>query len=55
MFTASPIALIRRYARYRSQLASINQLDERSLRDMGISRGELTTSAWRIAADRQFP
>jgi uncharacterized protein YjiS (DUF1127 family) len=55
MFTASPIALIRRYARYRSQLAMISQLDERNLRDMGMTRGELTTSAWRITADRQFP
>jgi uncharacterized protein YjiS (DUF1127 family) len=38
MLIASSIALIRRYARYRSQLTSISQLDERTLRDIGISR-----------------
>ena len=54
MLISSLIALIGRYARYRSQLASINQLDERTLRDIGISRGELATSAWRNSARRQY-
>ena len=55
MFIASLIGAIGRYIRYRSQLASINQLDERTLRDIGISRGELTTAAWSVSAGTQFP
>ena len=55
MLIASSIALIRRYARYRSQLASIGQLDERTLRDIGISRSELATAAWNYSARRPFP
>ena len=51
----SLIALIRRYARYRSQLTSISQLDERTLRDIGISRGELATAAWRYTGRRPYP
>jgi uncharacterized protein YjiS (DUF1127 family) len=51
----SLVALIRRYARYRSDLATISQLDERTLRDIGINRGELATSAWRNSARRQYP
>ncbi|SHM00831.1 protein of unknown function [Bradyrhizobium lablabi] len=49
------IALIRRYARYRSELNCINRLDERTLRDIGFSRCELTTAAWRNTARRQWP
>jgi uncharacterized protein YjiS (DUF1127 family) len=55
MLISSLIALIRRYARYRSQLASIGELDERTLRDIGISRGELATSAWRDSGRRPYP
>ncbi len=55
MLIASSIALIRRYARYRSELACISQLDERTLRDIGLSRGELKTAAWRNTAPRQRP
>jgi uncharacterized protein YjiS (DUF1127 family) len=55
MLIASSIALVRRYARYRSQLASISQLDERTLRDIGVSRGELATAAWRYSARQQYP
>jgi uncharacterized protein YjiS (DUF1127 family) len=51
----SLIALVRRYARYRSELDSISQLDERTLRDIGINRGELASSAWRNSAPRQYP
>ena len=55
MLIASSIALVRRYARYRSQLTSISQLDERTLRDIGISRGELATAAWRHSARQPYP
>ena len=51
----SLIALVRRYARYRSQLDRISQLDERTLRDIGISRGELATSAWSYSGRRPYP
>ena len=39
---------IGRYFRYRSQLASINDLDDRTLRDIGLTRGELKTTAWHL-------
>jgi len=55
MLISSLIALIGRYARYRSQLTSISQLDERTLRDIGISRGELSTAAWRYTGRRPYP
>ena len=55
MFIASIIDAIRKYARYRSQLASLNELDERTLRDIGISRGELATAAWRKTTRAQYP
>jgi len=55
MFIASLIDTVRRYTRYRSQLDSINQLDERTLRDIGISRGELVTAAWRMTSRTQYP
>ena len=55
MLIASSIALVRRYARYRSQLANISALDERTLRDIGISRGELVTAAWSLTARPQYP
>ena len=55
MFIASLIGAIGRYIRYRSQLACFNQVDEHTLRDIGISRGELATAAWRYSARRSFP
>jgi uncharacterized protein YjiS (DUF1127 family) len=55
MLIASSIALVRRYFLYRSQLADLSQLDERALRDIGISRGELATSVWRNTARTQMP
>jgi uncharacterized protein YjiS (DUF1127 family) len=54
MLIASTIAVIRRYSRYRSQLECISQLDERTLRDIGISRGELATAA-RNLSRAQYP
>ena len=53
MLISSLIALVRRYARYRSQLTSISQLDERTLRDIGISRGELVTRSY--SGRRPYP
>jgi uncharacterized protein YjiS (DUF1127 family) len=55
MLLASIIDLFRRYVRYRSQLSSIEELDERTLRDIGLSRGELATAAWRHSARQPYP
>ena len=55
MLLASILDLFRRYVRYRSQLSSIEELDERTLRDIGLSRGELVTAAWRYTARQQYP
>jgi len=55
MLISSLIALIGRYARYRSELASISQLDERTLRDIGLSRGEIGGAAWRYSGRRPYP
>jgi uncharacterized protein YjiS (DUF1127 family) len=51
----SLIAAIRRYARYRSELASMTQLDDRMLRDIGISRADLANSAPRYTGRRPYP
>ena len=38
-----------RYLRYRSQLASMAELDDRTLSDIGLNRSELRTAAWQTA------
>ena len=43
---------IGRYFRYRTQLASINELDDRTLNDIGLNRGELRSTAWHLV-DRE--
>ena len=35
-----------RYFRYRSQLASVYELDDRTLLDIGLNRGELKATSW---------
>jgi len=49
MLTAFLFDTIGRYLRYRSQLASVYELDDRTLRDIGINRGELKATAWDLA------
>ena len=51
----SMIAAISRYARYRSELANMSQLDDRMLRDIGISRADLANSAPRYTGRRPYP
>ncbi len=41
-----------RYLRYRSQLASIVGLDDRTLSDIGLNRSELRAIAWNTASRR---
>jgi uncharacterized protein YjiS (DUF1127 family) len=46
--------ILKRYAHYRTELLCIAALDERTLRDIGCSRAELSAGAWRragLAAD----
>jgi uncharacterized protein YjiS (DUF1127 family) len=36
-------------------ICAIDGLDERTLRDIGISRGELVTTASRVTSRQQYP
>ena len=46
MLTAFLFDTIGRYLRYRSQLASVYELDDRMLLDIGLNRGELKATSW---------
>jgi len=46
MFIAFLFDTLGRYLRYRSQLARITELDDRTLRDIGIDRSALRATAW---------
>jgi uncharacterized protein YjiS (DUF1127 family) len=46
MLIAVLLETIGEYLRYRSQLARIELLDDRLLRDIGLERGELRAAAW---------
>jgi uncharacterized protein YjiS (DUF1127 family) len=46
MLIAGLFGAIQRYLRYRSQLLSIENLDDHILNDIGLSRSELTAAAW---------
>lgn len=50
MLVAILFETIGRYFRYRTQLASIDVLDDRTLRDIGLERSELRMAAWNMAA-----
>ncbi|MGA7994327.1 MAG: DUF1127 domain-containing protein [Bradyrhizobium sp.] len=39
-----------RYLRYRIQVASMVELDDRTLSDIGLNRSELRTVAWHAAS-----
>jgi uncharacterized protein YjiS (DUF1127 family) len=49
MFVAAIYHALKRYVHYRVQLVCIDQLDERILHDIGISRDELHSQAWHRA------
>jgi len=42
-------SFLKRYAHYRSELACIAAMDDRTLYDIGYSRAELSALAWRRA------
>lgn len=48
MIIASLIGAIAQYFRFRSQLTSISQLDDRTLRDIGLNRANLRSAAWNM-------
>jgi uncharacterized protein YjiS (DUF1127 family) len=50
MFIATLIGTVARYIRYRLQLIRIEDLDDRTLRDIGLDRDELKAAAWDVAA-----
>jgi uncharacterized protein YjiS (DUF1127 family) len=50
MFIASLVGAIAQYLRYRSQLTSISQLDDRILSDIGLNRSDLRSVAWDMVA-----
>jgi uncharacterized protein YjiS (DUF1127 family) len=50
ILTAFLFDAIGRYFRYRSQLASIIELDDRTLSDIGLNRSELRALAWTTAS-----
>jgi len=50
MVIATLIHTLARYIRYRLQLIEIEDLDDRTLRDIGLDRGELRAAAWEMAA-----
>ncbi|MGC2777708.1 MAG: DUF1127 domain-containing protein [Bradyrhizobium sp.] len=49
MFVTAIFDFLKRYVHYRTQLAYVDQLDERTLRDIGFSRDQLHAEAWQRA------
>jgi uncharacterized protein YjiS (DUF1127 family) len=52
MLVAFLFDTVGRYLRYRSQLASIVELDDRTLSDIGLNRSKLRAVAWNTAVHR---
>jgi uncharacterized protein YjiS (DUF1127 family) len=46
MFLINTIAAVRRWVRYRRSLRALALLDERTLRDIGLTRSAITNAAW---------
>jgi uncharacterized protein YjiS (DUF1127 family) len=49
MFITAVFDILKRYVRYRTELAYLDELDERTLRDIGFSRDQLHAEAWERA------
>jgi uncharacterized protein YjiS (DUF1127 family) len=50
MFNLKPLSALRRWMRYRSNLKVLQQLDDRTLRDIGLYRSEIGIVARKNAA-----
>ncbi|WP_315738126.1 MULTISPECIES: DUF1127 domain-containing protein [unclassified Bradyrhizobium] len=50
MFITAIFDVLKRYVHYRTQLAYLDQLDERTLRDIGFNRDQLHAEAWERAS-----
>ncbi len=46
MFLINTIAAMRRWMRYRRSLRTLGMLDDRTLRDIGLTRSALPYAAW---------
>ena len=46
MFLINAFAAMRRWLRYRRSLRSLALLDDRTLRDIGLTRSALPNAAW---------
>jgi uncharacterized protein YjiS (DUF1127 family) len=49
MSKAQPLSTLRRWVRYRINLQTLNQLDERTLNDIGLTRSAIYQAAWERA------
>ncbi len=49
MFLATLIRFARSYLKYRSTVSALTELDERGLRDIGLTRGQISSAAWSMA------
>ena len=46
MYLTHLVAFVRRYMRYRATINELSQVDERTLRDIGLTRGQIIDAAW---------
>jgi uncharacterized protein YjiS (DUF1127 family) len=49
MFLAAIVRFARNYLKYRTTVTALAELDERSLRDIGLTRGQIAGAAWNSA------
>lgn len=51
MFIASLIRLVRKYLQYRATLSALGNVDDRTLRDIGLHRSQIMSAAWTVTDD----
>lgn len=50
MSKSQPLSTLWRWVRYRSNLQTLTQLDERTLNDIGLTRSAIRQAAWEKSA-----